>query len=380
VVKLRGLPWTATEQNIADFFQPLIIGPESVTIISLDDGRATGEAYVWCYKENAPLALAYNHGLMGSRYVEVLPSDEVEYSKAVLRMQFGEYHVRSSDDTKGSGLSNASTSKSSSATENFVDGVVRLRGLPFYCQPREIADLYKEFNVEESMVYLKLHTSGPRIGQPNGEAFVRFSSVETVSQAYERLNKTQLQSRYVEMFAASESELSETAQMGGIIGYEDNNPNWNSIPVPAGEILSSLAMTWNKKENGDINPQEDRPGSGWLRLRGLQYCVTQHDVEKWFRIHGLEITASDITMKNGTDGRPTGEAFIQMDSPEAVKRAQRILHGRTWGGRYVEAFISSVAEARIIRHNRTSTGSRLFGARRHVLRGSPYTFTAAQVC
>merc|ERR1719431_1211151 len=46
VVRLRGLPYSATKQDIADFFLGLDIVPYGITITMNGEGRASGDGYV----------------------------------------------------------------------------------------------------------------------------------------------------------------------------------------------------------------------------------------------------------------------------------------------------------------------------------------------
>jgi RNA recognition motif-containing protein len=46
VVRLRGLPFSASEADIADFFKGLEKGPDGVVVCVNFQGRSTGQAYV----------------------------------------------------------------------------------------------------------------------------------------------------------------------------------------------------------------------------------------------------------------------------------------------------------------------------------------------
>ncbi|KAJ1487618.1 hypothetical protein T484DRAFT_1617581, partial [Baffinella frigidus] len=78
-VRLRGLPYTAKEEEIIDFFKGIKVGPPpplSKTVLrkwSLRrDGRPNGEAYVeLAHEDDLDAALEKNKASLGSRYVEV---------------------------------------------------------------------------------------------------------------------------------------------------------------------------------------------------------------------------------------------------------------------------------------------------------------------
>ncbi|XP_078439924.1 uncharacterized protein LOC144710125 [Wolffia australiana] len=84
VLKLRGLPFSATCADIADFFSDFDVAPENVHVAHRPDGRATGEAYVE-FSSTAVAAtamLAKDRMTVGSRYVEIFPSSTDEIDRA----------------------------------------------------------------------------------------------------------------------------------------------------------------------------------------------------------------------------------------------------------------------------------------------------------
>ncbi|VDN00734.1 unnamed protein product [Thelazia callipaeda] len=81
VVRLRGLPYSATIEDIKEFFSGLEVA--DAVIDKEPGGRPSGEAFVrLATKEHAELALERSKNYMGSRYVEVFRSsaDEMDNS------------------------------------------------------------------------------------------------------------------------------------------------------------------------------------------------------------------------------------------------------------------------------------------------------------
>ena len=73
-VKLRGLPWSASKDDIADFLERCnILGGHRGIIVTTDDrGRPSGDAYVEVEAmEDVELALRMHKRDMGSRWVGV---------------------------------------------------------------------------------------------------------------------------------------------------------------------------------------------------------------------------------------------------------------------------------------------------------------------
>ncbi|GFZ09456.1 RNA-binding (RRM/RBD/RNP motifs) family protein [Actinidia rufa] len=85
VLKLRGLPFSATKSDIVEFFGAFNLTDEKVHIARRPDGKATGEAYVeFASAEEAKKAMVKDKMTIGSRYVELFPSmpDEARRAKS----------------------------------------------------------------------------------------------------------------------------------------------------------------------------------------------------------------------------------------------------------------------------------------------------------
>ncbi|KAM7363603.1 heterogeneous nuclear ribonucleoprotein glorund [Cochliomyia hominivorax] len=85
VVKLRGLPYSVTEQQVEEFFNGLEIKPDREGIIFVMDkrGRATGEAFVqFESQEDTEQALGRNRQKIGHRYIEIFRSSLAELKRS----------------------------------------------------------------------------------------------------------------------------------------------------------------------------------------------------------------------------------------------------------------------------------------------------------
>jgi len=85
-LRMRGLPFTSTKSDIAEFFKEYDAIPESISLTYRSDGRATGEGYIaFRTPENAKDAMTLHRNSMGSRYIELFISNKDEHSRAVAR-------------------------------------------------------------------------------------------------------------------------------------------------------------------------------------------------------------------------------------------------------------------------------------------------------
>ncbi|XP_053462805.1 heterogeneous nuclear ribonucleoprotein F-like isoform X5 [Nycticebus coucang] len=116
VVKLRGLPWSCSIEDVQNFLSNCTIhdGPGGIHFIYTREGRQSGEAFVELGSEDdVKMALKKDRESMGHRYIEVFKSHRTEMDWVL----------------KHSGPNSADSAN---------DGFVRLRGLPFGCTKEEI--------------------------------------------------------------------------------------------------------------------------------------------------------------------------------------------------------------------------------------------------
>ncbi|CAK9187007.1 unnamed protein product [Ilex paraguariensis] len=86
ILKLRGLPYSATKSAIVKFFGDFKLADDKIHIACRPDGKATGEAYVeFASAEEAKKAMCKDKKMIGSRYVELFPSTPDEARRAESR-------------------------------------------------------------------------------------------------------------------------------------------------------------------------------------------------------------------------------------------------------------------------------------------------------
>jgi len=125
VIKARGLPWSATAEEVVAFFSEcnIIGGVKGVTFGLNREGRPSGEAFVEMESdEDVSNALKRDKKNMGKRYIEVFESKVSEM----------EYALNSSQGS----------SRGFGGDIFGDDAVVRLRGLPFDAGKIQIADFF----------------------------------------------------------------------------------------------------------------------------------------------------------------------------------------------------------------------------------------------
>jgi RNA recognition motif-containing protein len=75
IVRIRGLPFGCSKEEIAHFFSGLMLAPNGITILTDHLGRANGQAFVrFATPDDADKALLKHKQMIGRRYIEVFKS------------------------------------------------------------------------------------------------------------------------------------------------------------------------------------------------------------------------------------------------------------------------------------------------------------------
>jgi len=99
----------------------------------------------------------------------------------------------------------------------------------------------------------------------------------------------------------------------------------------------------SSQELKDASVEVDKSGVAALRLRGLPFSVTVQDVLTFFAQHNVADTIHDgpnsAKLLPKANGRPSGQAVVQMRSRRDADVAQKALNHQYVGGRYIEVFV-----------------------------------------
>ncbi|KAJ9452121.1 RNA-binding protein fusilli [Diplonema papillatum] len=280
-LRLRGVPWTADETEITQFFQGYAV--EDVVVAYDPIGKHKGEAYARLSSdEEAHRAVQErNKQKMGTRYIELFPSSVKELEEA---------RAANPGDEVNASL------------------VLRLRGIPFSVTDEDIVTFFNTHHVGiiESSVHIQMGYDG----RPTGCAFVRVISEEDAVKAL-ALKKAYMGPRYVEIYRASEQELSQVLHEG------------------------TLAHARQPTMQGTAGTDHV------VKLRGLPFAATELDIANFFV--GLNIAVQGIHLVYNSDSRPSGEAFVEFQTSADVNGALQKNRQRL-GHRYLEVFRSSRLE------------------------------------
>ena len=85
-LRMRGLPFSASKDDIAKFFENYSPVLDSIVLTYRSDGRATGEAYVGFESpDDSKRAMDLHRKTIGTRYIELFLSNKEEHGRALAR-------------------------------------------------------------------------------------------------------------------------------------------------------------------------------------------------------------------------------------------------------------------------------------------------------
>ncbi|XP_023677279.1 heterogeneous nuclear ribonucleoprotein H3 isoform X1 [Paramormyrops kingsleyae] len=180
VVRIRGLPWSCTQEEVASFFSDceIVGGVSGVCFTYSKEGRPSGEAFIELKTaDDFKNAIAKDRKYMGHRYIEVFKSNRSEMDWVLKRCGPSDY-----DSCSGC--------------------MLRLRGLPFGCSKEEIVQFFAGLKIVPNGITLPMDYQG----RSTGEAFVQFASKEIAEKALGK-HKERIGHRYIEIFKSSRNEI-----------------------------------------------------------------------------------------------------------------------------------------------------------------------------
>ncbi|GAU89108.1 hypothetical protein RvY_01699 [Ramazzottius varieornatus] len=286
VVRTRGLPWQASDQDLARLFFGLDVPRGGIALCLSSTGRRNGEAIVLlANSQQRALALLRNRHHMDRRYVEIYPALAEDFQ-----------HV-----------TGGCTSEAEAFLHKPADVIVRMRGLPYEATASQICQFFADGGVEvvdgeDGVLFVK-----SRNDRSTGDAFVLFRTEEDGQKALDK-NKQRIGSRYIELFRSTTSEVQQVMNKT----QEQKEAQQPLIPIPPPLPFPALF----------IPPQQPpKVEKTCLRLRGLPFEADVEDILGFLGPHSAHIVMQGIHMVYNAQGNACGEAFVQMDSDQAAFRA-----------------------------------------------------------
>ncbi|XP_056638862.1 RNA-binding protein fusilli isoform X2 [Diorhabda carinulata] len=318
VVRARGLPWQSSDQDIAKFFRGLNVAKGGVALCLSAQGRRNGEALVrFVSQEHRDMALKRHKHHLGARWIEV-------------------YRATGNDFLS---IAGGSSCEAQAFLSKGAAVIIRMRGLPYDCSAKQVLEF---FSAGENPCTVLDGVDGVLFvrkpdGRATGDAFVLFANESDSPKALSKHKKC-IGSRYIELFRSTTAEVQQVLNRSSDPKtYEQQAPLIAQIPqVP---LLPQQYITSGTRKD-------------CVRLRGLPYEAQVEHILDFLGDYAQNIVLQGVHMVINSQGQPSGEAFIQMDSEQsAFMTAQQKHHRYMIFGkkqRYIEVFQCSGEDMNLV--------------------------------
>ncbi|XP_075227568.1 epithelial splicing regulatory protein fusilli [Lycorma delicatula] len=331
VVRARGLPWQSSDQDIAKFFRGLNVAKGGVALCLSSQGRRNGEALVrFVSMEHRDMALKRHKHHIDSRYIEVYKASGGDF----INVAGGCNNEAQAFLTRGAQV------------------IVRMRGLPYDCTAKQVVEFFqngenrcKVMDGEEGVLFVKKPD-----GRATGDAFVLFAHEDDAPKALSK-HRELIGTRYIELFRSTTAEVQQVLNRSmDPKTYEQQPPATilPSLPPPPVTLLPQHIITSGTRKD-------------CIRLRGLPYEAHVEHILEFLGEHAKNIVLQGVHMVYNSQGQPSGEAFIQMDSEASAFLAAQQKHHRymIFGKkqRYIEVFQCSGEDMSMVLTGGIPTGT-----------------------
>ncbi|KAK1788193.1 hypothetical protein P4O66_016656 [Electrophorus voltai] len=269
LVRLRGLPFGCSKEEIVQFFSGLEIVPNGITLPVDYMWRSTGEAFVqFASQDIAEKALKKHKERIGHRYIEIFKSSRAEVrthyeparkgmgvqrpgpydrpsggaGRGYNSMSRGGSFDRTRRGGYGGGVSDAPYRDGGNNFQSTTGHCVHMRGLPYRASENDIYSFFSPLNP------VRVHVEVGPDGRVTGEADVEFATHEDAVAAMSK-DKANMQHRYIELFLNSTAGGNNGGYGGHVVGGMGNDSSYG----PGGQQMGG-------GYNGGYNNQSSMGG------------------------------------------------------------------------------------------------------------------------
>ncbi|XP_057707305.1 heterogeneous nuclear ribonucleoprotein H3 isoform X3 [Corythoichthys intestinalis] len=346
VVRIRGLPWTCTQEEVASFFSDCdIVGKvDGVCFTYSREGRPSGEAFIELKtSDDFKNALCKDRKYMGHRYIEVFKSNRSEMDWVLKRSGPADY-----DSSSGC--------------------MLRLRGLPFGCSKEEIVQFFSARSPESRQANRRTRAgedptirAGETPGRQTRYIEIFKSSRVEIRSYYDEPRRAiggQRPSPYDRpvmegprggYFSSGPSRcgslMDSMRSVGGYgRGYGHSYDSYNGLNnYGFGNCLFDERIREERGSRGHSYSRQSEVGSNYngghfVHMRGLPFRTNEMDIAEFFSPLNPMRVHIDVTH----NGKLTGEADVEFrcheDAVAAMSKDKNHMQHR-----YIELFLNSTA-------------------------------------
>ncbi|ELT87306.1 hypothetical protein CAPTEDRAFT_189098 [Capitella teleta] len=361
IVRMRGLPYTCTAEQVLEFFRQgeqsveVLDGDEGILFVHQADGRATGDAFVlFANDDDATRALSKHRESIGTRYIELFKSTTAEVQQVLNRSMDPRTPSTETEAILPPLLPQIPTSPG-------LGGLL----LPQQCSGEDMNLVLTSGLPQMGMAAPPASQPAmlPSVSIPNAAAFMPkpfgISPGSTMLSPHMNLaaasgafpTPSSLYSPYTQIAAAQPSLAMSTQAMsaltpnGGLGAFAQPGLPARSTPLAAGTYPGTNGyqpvMYWYPSP--PVSPQSAYYVSQTqcpttVVIKGLPFNVQVADILAFFE--GIYEMQPDVQVQRGSDGRLTGEAYITFGSRSEAERAITERNRKVIGNRFVEMFMA----------------------------------------
>ncbi|KAJ7998914.1 hypothetical protein DPEC_G00209910 [Dallia pectoralis] len=319
-VHLQGLPFSATDMDVREFFRGL--GVDSVRLVRDNIGRSSGRALAKFFSPHDTFeALKRSTGMLGQRFVDISLATERQWMSVtgVGSGVGGQSHSKSGNEPQDHqqqqrrNNNNNSMSSGSPVTRDRArsrsphnkDFCVYLKGLPYEAVNKQICEFFKNMDIVEDSIYIAY---GPT-GRATGEGFVEFKNEMDYKVAL-GYHMQYMGSRFIQVHPISKKAMFEKI-----------------------DSIRQRMQSGDKKSNSELV----KNSRNCAHISNIPYNVTKKDVRLF--LEGIPIFEESLKVLADSSGNGLGQAIVQFRAEDDALNAER-LHRQKLNGR--DAFVHLV--------------------------------------
>ncbi|XP_032655891.1 putative RNA-binding protein 19 [Chelonoidis abingdonii] len=278
-VKLRGAPFSVTEQNVREFLLPL--KPVAIRIARNVHGNKTGYVFVdFNGEEEVQKALKRNREYMGGRYIEVFREESGLKMKLTRKGEDQPWQRRKKADEEEEDLSES--------------GRLFVRNLPYTSTEEDLEQIFSKYG-PLSEIHFPIDSLTKK---PKGFAFITYMIPEHAVKAFAEVDGQVFQGRMLHVLPSTiKKEEGENLNAEGSSSYKKqkeskdkansaSSHNWNTLFMGTNAVADAIAQKYNATKSQVL----DDEGKGSVAVRvALGETQLVQDVRQFLIDNGVSL-------------------------------------------------------------------------------------------
>ena len=284
-IRMRGLPYDATEKHIHKFFSPIQLS--NIRLLKDDKERCSGLAFVDVMSEtDLKEAMKRNKGRMGRRYIELLV-DTGSKEKTVKEKSKRPWEEKDDGDT----------------VESIAEsGRLFIRNLPYTTTEEELTELFEEYGQLSEINLLVDKSTGSSIGL----GYVTFMFPEHAVKAFSELDGKVFQGRLLHLLPSkppnkevgvvkstdpeTQSSSFKSKQKEKLKSEAASSHNWNTLFLGSNAVADSTADQFGVRKSELLDLDTTQSLAVRLALGETQLV---NETREFLESHGVKLNSFD---------------------------------------------------------------------------------------